>query len=86
MSDRKRDGFDIAWLAVGVLGGFLTAAAIILGAEILVSMWTDYPDGALSESGQLVLISAIGSISTIAGAALGYQMGRKGQDNDDLGQ
>ena len=65
--DRRRDGFDVAYLAAAAVGGFLIVAVIALA----------YTGDGLDDNEQLVLVSAIGALSTIAGAALGYQVGSR---------
>lgn len=67
----KRDGYDVAWIAVVAVG--------ILSAGLV---GTSGLDGTIDSNEQVVLIAALGSMSTIAGAALGYQVGNRVSPSD----
>lgn len=69
---RRRDGFDVAYMAVWCLGLFLTVMVIAVAALYIVAGSTDISDGLTQ-----VLIAGVGAISTVAGAALGYQVGSR---------
>lgn len=69
---RRRDGFDVAYLAIWAIGVFLTVFTIgLVGRAIAAG------GDPIGDNGQVVFVSAIGAISTVAGAALGYQVGSR---------
>lgn len=69
---RRRDGYDVAYMAVWCLG--LVLVVLVLGMVALYALAgsTDISDGLTQ-----VLIAGVGAISTVAGAALGYQVGSR---------
>jgi len=69
---RNRSGFDVAWISAVALGLFLVSWAIGIA---VVAVINDHEDPAISDNTQLVLVSAIGALSTVAGASIGYQAG-----------
>jgi membrane protein DedA with SNARE-associated domain len=66
----ERNGYDIAYVAVMVIGIFLTALIIVLGLDLALNRGTQ-----LSDNGQIVIVSGLGTIGSIAGDALGYWVG-----------
>jgi membrane protein YqaA with SNARE-associated domain len=66
----ERNGYDIAYVAVMVIGIFLTALIIVLGLDLALNRGTQ-----LSDNGQIVIVSGLGTIGSIAGGALGYWVG-----------
>lgn len=75
---KQRDGYDIAWAAVIVIGVFLAVLVGVLGADLVLNNGTG-----LSDNGQLVIVSALGTIGSIAGGAVGFTMGRR-DDTDPV--
>jgi membrane protein YqaA with SNARE-associated domain len=72
-------GFLVAIVGIVALGVFLSLTVIVLGVDAVIA--SEETGGAsvlsalLAENGQTVLVATVGSIATIAGGALGYQMG-----------
>ena len=60
----------MAWIAVIGLCCFLSVFMLVMGADLIVN-----EDTGLSDNGQLVIVSALGTIGTITGGALGYWAG-----------
>ena len=67
---RDRNGYDIAWISVIVIGMFLFALIVTLGIDLALNRGTT-----LSDNSQIVIVSALGTIGSIAGGALGYWVG-----------
>lgn len=66
---RRRDGFDVAYMAVWILGLFLAMVAVAIVVLGVV--------GAATETLTQALMAGVAAVSTIAGAALGYQVGSR---------
>lgn len=66
---RRRDGFDVAYMAVWCLGLLLVVIAVAIVSLAIV--------GAGTETLTQALMAGVAAISTIAGAALGYQVGSR---------
>lgn len=86
--NRRLDGFDVAWAAVSFLGVFLTTVVVVLGIDAIITAFGNPDAGSqvlsafVQENGQTVMVACIGAIATVAGGALGYQVGL-GQDTQD---
>lgn len=70
MSRKERTGYDIAYASVIVIGMFLVAIILILGMDLALNRGTQ-----LSDNSQIVIVSGLGTIGSIAGGALGYWVG-----------
>lgn len=69
--NRRRDGYDVAYMAVWCLGLFLAVMAVCTTIAWIVT-GTVFGDGIAQ-----LFIAGIGTIGTVAGAALGYQVGSR---------
>jgi len=68
--ERRRDGYDVAYAAVIMIGVFLSCVILALGVDLALNGQT-----AISDNGQLVIVAGMGTIGSIAGGALGYWAG-----------
>lgn len=68
---RRRDGFDVAYMAVWVLGLFLVVMVVCMTIA-WIATGTAFGDGIAQ-----LFIAGVGAIATVAGAALGYQVGSR---------
>jgi hypothetical protein len=79
MKNATASGFVVAIVGIVSLGAFLSLTVIVLGIDaVIVSADTEGSSvlsALLAENGQTVMVATVGAIATIAGGALGYQMG-----------
>jgi len=68
----SRSGFDVAYVAALGIGLFLLGAVVTFGISAAVNDVTS-----VTEQTQIVLVSALGTLGSIATGALGYAAGRR---------
>lgn len=68
---RRRDGYDVAYMAVRVLGLFLVVMVVCMTVA-WIATGQAFGDGIAQ-----LFIAGVGAIATVAGAALGYQVGSR---------
>lgn len=66
LNNRHRDGFDVAYATILVMGLALISMVVSFGL-----------DGHLDDNEQVIAVAVIGGLATVASAALGYQVGSR---------